>query len=232
MSSRDYIFREDAMNQASETKNRSAAIKKLRQIVTLGALLLALIHLIWPSLALDPITLALIIIAILPWLSPLIKSLELPGGWKIEFWELQRAASRAESAGLLASKPSKTEEAFSFESIAKRDPNLALAGLRIEIEKRLSLLARAYCISSDRPTGINQLLRALTQAEVLTDEERSILFDMTNLLNSAVHGATVDSRAADWAINIGPRLLTSFDDKIKEASHLTKPTAKLAKPGQ
>ena len=118
---------------------------------------------------------------------------------KIEFQELQKAALRAESAGLLAAEPSWSEASFSFQSVANLDPNLALAGLRIEIEKRLSLLAQAYGLDGGRSMGIGQLFRALTKAEVLTSEERSVLADMTNMLNAAVHGATVDSRTADWA---------------------------------
>jgi hypothetical protein len=162
-------------------------------------------HIIWPNLAIDAVALTLIVIAILPWLAPLVKSLELPGGWKVEFQELQKAASRAESAGLLAAEPSPEESAFSFQSIASRDPVLALAGLRIEIEKRLARLAEAHGLNEvRRPLGVGQLLRLLTQAEVLTSEERSILADMVHMLNSAVHGADVDPRAAAWAIEIGP----------------------------
>lgn len=204
-------------------------MKRLRQIVSLGALLLALVHIIWPQLAIDAVALALIVIAILPWLAPLVKSLELPGGWKVEFQELQKAELRAESAGLLAEVPSQGDAAFSFQSIAVRDPNLALAGLRIEIEKRLSLLAEIHGLnlrmasSSNgdlkprRPMSVGQALRALAQAEILTGEERSILSDMVNMLNAAVHGAEVDSRAATWAIEIGPRLLASLDERIAEA---------------
>lgn len=197
-------------------------LKRLRQVVSLGALVLALAHIIWPNLAIDAVALALIVIAILPWLAPLVKSLELPGGWKVEFQELQKAASRAESAGLLAAEPSPEESAFSFQSIASRDPVLALAGLRIEIEKRLARLAEAHGLNEGRrPLGVGQLLRLLTQAEVLTNEERSILADMVHMLNSAVHGADVDPRAAAWAIEIGPRLLTSLDERVREAAHLT-----------
>jgi hypothetical protein len=180
--------------------------------------------LIWPQVAIDAVALALIVIAILPWLAPLVKSLELPGGWKVEFQELQKAASRAETAGLLAAAPSQREAeeaAYSFQSIATRDPNLALAGLRIEIERRLSLLAEIHGQASRRPLGIGQALRALAQAGVLTDEERSLLADMVNLLNAAVHGAEVDSRAAAWAIDVGPRLLTSLDERVAEARRLT-----------
>ena len=192
-------------------------LKRLRQVVSLGALLLALSHIIWPLLAIDAITLALIIIAILPWLAPLVKSLELPGGWKVEFQELQKVASRAETAGLLAAEASQKEVDFSFQSIANRDPILALAGLRIEIEKRLLQLTKIHNLNKRHSTSVGQALRALTQAEVLTNEERSILADMVNILNSAVHGGDVVPHIALWAIDIGPRLLTSLDERISEA---------------
>ena len=205
------------MDQLQNEKFETTQLKKLRQLVSLGALLLALAHIIWPHLAIDAVALALILIAILPWLAPIIKSLELPGGWRVEFQELQKAASRAESAGLLATDLSGREATFTFQSIAMRDPNLGLAGLRIEIEKRLSLLAEIHGLNARRTMGVGQALRALAQAEVLTDEERSILADMVMLLNSAVHGAEVDSRAAAWAIDVGPRLLASLDERISDA---------------
>lgn len=205
------------MTESTSTNQEATSLKTLRQVVSLGALFLALAHIIYPSMAIDVITLTLIVIAILPWLAPLVKSLELPGGWKVEFQELQKAAARAESAGLLAAEPSITEQEFAFQSISKRDPNLALAGLRIEIEKRLSLLAAAHGLNERRPMGVGQLLKALAQSDVLTNEERSILADMVNMLNAAVHGASVDSQTADWAIDIGPRLLTSLDERIEEA---------------
>jgi hypothetical protein len=220
------------MDQSPNQKPDTLPLTRLRQFVSMGALLLALAHIIWPQLAIDAIALALIVIAILPWLAPLVKSLELPGGWKVEFQDLQKAASRAESAGLLAAAPLDKEATFSFQSIANRDPNLALAGLRIEIEKRLSSLAEIHGLNSRRPMGVGQALRALAQAEVLTNEERSILADMVNLLNSAVHGAEVDSRAAAWAIDVGPRLLTSLDERVSEAQRLindsTGPAQKVA----
>jgi hypothetical protein len=118
-------------------------LKRLRQTVTLVALALALVHLRWPSLAIDAITVTLLIAAVLPWLGPLFKSLELPGGWKVEFQDLQRTAERAEQVGLLApplAAPAAAPE-YPFQRIADEDPNLALAGLRIEIEKRLVHLA-------------------------------------------------------------------------------------------
>ena len=78
----------------------------------------------------DAVTLTLLVIALLPWLAPIVKSVELPGGVKIELQELDQAAARADDAGLLT-EPARVAT-FSYESVAERDPNLALAGLRIE----------------------------------------------------------------------------------------------------
>lgn len=190
-------------------------LKRLRQVVTLVALVFALTHLIWPSLAIDGVTLGLLLIAVLPWLAPLIKTLELPGGWKVELRELQETATRVKEAGLLASAPitSKDESEFTFQVVVSHDPNLALAGLRIEIEKRLSVLAERNDIQV-RAGGIGHLLRALDQVQILSREERAALADILGLLNSAVHGAEVDPRAVEWAMDFGPRLLASLDAKI------------------
>jgi hypothetical protein len=209
-----------AENPAQEPHPDRLSLKRLRQVVSLGALLVALIHIIWPHLAIDAIALALIVIAILPWLAPLVKSLELPGGWKVEFQEFQKVASRAETGGLLAEKPAQ-QELFSFQSVANLDPVLALAGLRIEIERRLVLLINAHSLNaSGKPLGVGQLLKLLAQAEILTSEERSILADMVGLLNSAVHGGEVDARAASLAIDVGPRLLTSLDERVKTTQRM------------
>lgn len=57
--------------------------------ITAGALLIALAYLVWPNLSIDAITITLLFIALVPWLSPIFKSLEFPGGWKIEFKEMK-----------------------------------------------------------------------------------------------------------------------------------------------
>jgi len=200
----------------NEQENKTAKLTRLlRRIVTLGALVFAGIHLIRPSLAIDAVTLTLLVIALVPWLAPIFKSLEFPGGWKVEFQDLQKVAVRAEQAGLLAAKEAATQPEFTFQRVAERDPILALAGLRIEIEKRLVALAEKRGIDVDG-RGLGQLLRILAQRQVLTDGERSVLADLTGLLNSAVHGAAVDPRAAEWAMDVGPLLLKALDDLVSE----------------
>src|SRR5690348_8036711 len=59
------------------------------------ALVLLAIRTRWPTiLSSDTVTLALLVLAVLPWLDSLIKTAELPGGWKIEFRELKIEVAR------------------------------------------------------------------------------------------------------------------------------------------
>jgi hypothetical protein len=175
--------------------------------------MLAAAHIIFPSLAIDAIIVALIAAAITPWLAPLFKKIKFPGGFEIEFADLKEAKDNAENAGLLAapSQLNANTKQYTFELIATEDPNLALAGLRIEIEKRLLELAKIKAVRIPKG-GMGQLLLALRKENILNSEQISVLADMVGLLNRAVHGADVAESAALWALDIGPRLLQSLED--------------------
>src|SRR5574337_797154 len=67
-----------------------------------GAVIPAGVHLAWPGIAIDAITVTLFLVAVIPWLGPLFRAVELPGGVKVEFAELEKAQREAESAGILA----------------------------------------------------------------------------------------------------------------------------------
>jgi len=190
------------------------SVRRIQLGITVAALLIALVHLLWPGLTIDSVTLILLVIAIIPWLAPLFKSVEFPGGVKIEFQDLEKAKDKVEKAGLLATEVETAETPkYSFQLVAEQDPNLALAGLRIEIEKRLVQLAESRGLRGRR-AGVRELLEVLSQNEVLSIQERGVLADLIVLLNSAVHGAEVDQRAAKWAIDVGPRILKAVDEKI------------------
>ena len=181
--------------------------------ISVVALVLAAAHLLWPNAKIDVVILTLLAIAVLPWLGSIFRSVELPGGLKVEYKDLQKAGEKAKQAGLLAAPRARTEEP-AYLAVAERDSNLALAGLRIEIERRLQALAQSHGIES-KGKGMRQLLNLLRDGQVLSAPERGALADMTNLLNNAVHGADVDSKAAEWAMETGSRLLAALDERIK-----------------
>lgn len=180
--------------------------------ISVVALALAIGHVLFPLVVVDATTLFLVTVALIPWLRHIFRSFELPGGFKIEFLELEKAEIKAAEAGLLA-QPTSISEQPSYLTIAEQDPNLALAGLRIEIERRLRKLAESSGMRIDG-MGLGQLLRRMRETEVLTDTEVNLLSDLAGTLNRAVHGASVDGQASQWAIQVGSRLLTALDLKI------------------
>jgi hypothetical protein len=190
--------------------------KWLRTLITVLALLAVVAHIVWPALRIDAITVTLLVVAVIPWLRPLFKSLELPGGLKVEFQDLKNVTKRADAAGLVAPEPPADPNTYSFQLIADTDPNLALAGLRIELERRLRQLAESHGMKTDA-VSMGKLLRDLNQRELINGVERSVLADLAGLLNSAVHGAEVDRQAAAWALEVGPRILRALDDRVTHA---------------
>lgn len=95
-------------------------------------------------------------VALLPWITSLLQSAERPGGVKIEFRDVEAAA--AEITGSAASQlqmkvnaTAVTKPPPSLPSIVpESDANLALVGIRIEIEKRLRQLAERRYLSTNQ----------------------------------------------------------------------------------
>jgi hypothetical protein len=56
--------------------------------------LLAILHIIWPNLRIDSITIVLLCLVVLPWIFPYIKAIELPGGFKIELRDIKWAIDK------------------------------------------------------------------------------------------------------------------------------------------
>lgn len=88
--------------------------------ISAGALVAVLIRGIYPNIInLDAISVALIVIALLPWMRSVIKSIELPGIGKIEMREIDKIAQDAQAAGMSReAEPAKAgpEDAFSDKS--------------------------------------------------------------------------------------------------------------------
>ena len=111
----------------------------------------------------------------------------------MQFQELEKVAVEAKEAGII--KESATpelvteiinKEKYAFVEIAPINQELALVGLRIEIERRLRKLAEKY--SLEFKLGLNRVIRDLENKSVLTAKETSVFNQMLNTLNHAAHG--------------------------------------------
>ncbi|MHC1698972.1 MAG: DUF4145 domain-containing protein [Geobacteraceae bacterium] len=199
---------------------------KTRIIITIAALALAAGHNIWPEIKVDLVTLIFIVVASLPWLASVIKSLELPGGFKIELNDVKAATEKVRSMSSESSTKARYDDTSrnlpdyaepyeptikALREVAQTDPRLALVGLRIELEKRLTQLAEAKGIDSRRKSA-GAIVRALLQKEVMHPEVAVGLSELVSLGNSAAHGAQVTPAAADWALESAPLILSILDN--------------------
>lgn len=183
--------------------------------ITLVAAILAAVHLIFPDLKIDSITIGLFIVGILPWLAPLIHSAELPGGVKFTFKDFQEAAQKAtKEANQTTDTPDQMigSESQSVFELADLDSNLALVYLRIEIEKRLRTLAQNANLNS---TGsLSRLFRDLQRGGVVDGVVFSGLQELIMAGNQAAHGAEVEPSVADSVLEYGPRIINALDRSI------------------
>jgi hypothetical protein len=189
-------------------------MKKLKLAITCGALLLLFARMVWPELKVDSITLGLLIVAVIPWMTSLIESARFPGGWEIKFRDLSQAGEKITSAAGVA-KPTALPD---FLAVVESDPNLALVGLRIEIEKRLRILAAQLNIADQLP--LTRLFGELYQKGLLAESVFGALQEIVRAGTKAAHGASVEPSVRDWALNTGPEILGVLDGLlVKDNDH-------------
>lgn len=182
--------------------------------VSVAILLIALAHAL-SLINVDVYVLVLLGMVLLIWLTPTMprffKSFKLPGGWEITFQDLEQIGRKIDDAGLRVPTEKQTD-APPF-PVTTTDANLALAALRIEIEKRLRKIAAVEGLPSNR-MPIAAMMSELRKQGVLNADEYNGLKDLTGTLNQAVHGAEVSPKAAEWAMTTGTEILAALDNKI------------------
>lgn len=197
---------------------KPSKLEIIQIIISITGIGAAIAHVARPELAVDSVTFGFLLISVIPWLAPLIKAAELPGGFKIEFQDIQTAADKI-TFGSTPQPPSPNDQPeAAYLSIVDQDPNLALTGLRIEIEKRLREIAPVAELPKSRP--LSQLIRDLNAKSVLTLEQTSGLLELVNLGNQAAHGVEVSPSAASSAIQSGPQVLNVLDSILKSMTIL------------
>jgi hypothetical protein len=199
-------------------------IKNLVTVIAVGFIAL---HLAYPNLKVDAITISLIIIAISPWFIQFLKSFEFPGGIKIELKDVIEVAKEIKApiniqaeSDLAAIETVATVEVKPLDqigvlrSLASTDPNLTLVGLRIEIERRIRELARYFDYAEKM--RLSSLITELRKSNALDPKLASALFQVVSLGNQAAHGAQVTREAAEWIAGLAPGLIQELDDVIVE----------------
>lgn len=156
-------------------------------LITLGATAVAILHVARPALSIDGVTVALLIVAIAPWMADIVKSVTLPGGFSFELQEVERDLSEAK----LLSPPADGRVKF------PNNPRRALALLAANLDERV------HEARGDRsPAGL----------QALADDQRRAIARLQDVIERAAESPALDSSAAEWVQRVGPRLLSALDE--------------------
>ncbi|WP_028308242.1 hypothetical protein [Desulfitibacter alkalitolerans] len=174
------------------------------------AMFLTSMHLFHPEFELDTIAIVLILLAIAPWITHLIKSVELPGGTKIDLKALKDIEVNMARAGLLEEAEHKSDMIFFSENAAYENPRIALACLFFEVEKTLKSVAEIHHIPAQH-NNLDSLLGLLYDKKIISYEQKSALLQLIALLIRAFQDCKIDKNASNWALRIGPKIIKSMD---------------------
>lgn len=192
---------------------------KVSIAVSVTCLILIILHAIFPKVVIDFVSIGLLLIGILPWLLPFIHSLELPGGIKIAIRyrkRLKATLKEAEKSGLLK-EPRPTlnllKAGASANCSTTDQSRNSLIELRAKLESKLRTIANAFTTGEGfENSSFEDVVWGLRKAAILKENQAIALLQLISLLNEAIHKPELDSVSVDWAMEIGPALLRSFDE--------------------
>jgi hypothetical protein len=113
---------------------------------------------------------------------------------------LTEANARMISVGLQPS-PSGLDLSY-YRNLARQDPNVALAGLRMEVEILARNLAKGFGIEIQRRDSAGMILRRLHDNHAITLQQNQLAQKIVQLCNAAVHGTRVSREEADEIIDL------------------------------
>lgn len=111
----------------------------------------------------------------------------------------------------------------SIRDLAKSDPIIALAKIRIELEKTLKKLIEMAAIENDRAT-LGNTVKALARHEMISSQTANSLLRVISICNRAIHGEAISDADTSTIVELGIRLLdeVSWDLEVQLASGLVK----------
>lgn len=199
----------------SEGVNKSMCFKILTSLIFVA---IFLIRLFKPDINIDNTSIVLLLLALAPWFIQYIKTLEINGVGKVELvntTKKKEIEQKVDNAGINELLPNeKSNIRYTFYNLRYNDPKLALAGLRIEIENSLRKIAVQNDID-DNYKGIGKMTETLSQHQLIDNDERSLISDITGILNKAVHSQIQEYNddSIDWVFDMGLKILNFLEQK-------------------
>jgi hypothetical protein len=97
-----------------------------------------------------------------------------------------------------------------YRAMAEDDPNLALAGMRMELEILARNLARGFHVALPNNIGALQMFQKLFEAHAISNLQLQLLKKVLQLCNAAVHGQPVTNEQANSVIDLSKFLADDY----------------------
>lgn len=205
--------------EAQEQRDKLKSIRRIQITVTIVVIIIGVIRLAYPSIVIDNVTVALLVIAIVPWLYPLFKSVEIPGVGKVEFQDglIEKVERKLTQASLLDVKYPRGggNYATTLDVLTnmKADSLTAALGIKTAIQQSLYNLAHEKIVETP-DQNIYELIRGLTKFEILSIQERGALIDFLELLDEvAYNGMIIDHDTQDAILKLGKQVVAVLNEK-------------------
>jgi hypothetical protein len=127
---------------------------------------------------------------------------------KVTSIPLNEANARMLSLGL-APSPSGLELSY-YRSLAEQDPNLALAGLRMEIEILLKNVAKGFKVPINDIESVGIIATRLRDKSAITSNQYELIRDIMGICNAAVHGQRITADQAEQILDIATVLRDQY----------------------
>lgn len=173
----------------------SFLLRNLRAVLSISFVFLAILEIF--VIDISWIALVIIALAVLPWTIDFVKSASIPGFGEVDTISLANAIKNIEEreprgAGAQPDLPA-PQEKISAEMM------LALGRRELEIKLRRMIGEEQ---EFGRSFNIPRMAHKAYNAELISDEERSIILDLLPIMNQAVHGRDVPPTTAEKALSL------------------------------
>lgn len=196
-------------------------MKKIEWIIVSIGIILIIVHGFWPDLfRIDLVTILIFFVLSFPFTAKYLRKAKILGAefeFNKEIIETEKLvdistekAKKDKSFGKTKTLPFRTFELSTVRDLLNSDHVLALAALRIEIERKLRLVADMLELSVNDKLAAVKLIDVIKDKKMLSSEQTTALKKILNMCNKAIHGFTVSEENARKVIDLAEELNETF----------------------
>ena len=198
-------------------------MKIIHYLHWLVGIILIFLHGFFPDrFIIDNFIILIYFISSIPFIAQYMKKVKFPGG-EFEFKEEIRKTEKLINVSGTARVRTeinvpltvvKSKALDNARKLLDSDPVLALAALRIEIEKSLKVIAKKLDLPIKEKRSITEIIVNLNRKEIFSYEQVKILRKIIQMCNKAVHGAVISKSEAKEIIFLTEKFYRTLENSI------------------